>query len=95
MVQQRELVDVRAILQVQCAKGAYKMGLYDTSDRYLKKAFHLHSTSSGSSSNMRIVGPIIKLKGEQFKAECMNMDFKDKTFKLQKIIGVLDTKMKA
>lgn len=53
------------------------MGLYDTSDRYLKKAFNLRS-NEGSSSNMRIVGPIIKLKGEQFKSEALNLEFKEK-----------------
>lgn len=43
---------------------------------------------------MKIVGPIIKLKSEQFKTEALNLNFKDKTEKLSKIIGVLDSKMK-
>lgn len=43
---------------------------------------------------MRIVVPIIKLKAEQFKAEAMNLSFKDKTSKLHKIIQVLEAKMK-
>lgn len=33
--------DIRAILQVQCAKGSFKMGLYDCSDRFLKKALRM------------------------------------------------------
>lgn len=36
------------------------MGLYDTCDRYLKKALKLRKNDD--SSNMKIVGPIIKLK---------------------------------
>jgi len=88
----RDLCDIRAILQVQCAKGTFKMGLFDTSDRFLKKALMLRRAAQGSS--MKIVGPIIKLKSEQFKTEVLNLGFKDKTEKLAKIIGVLDNKMK-
>jgi hypothetical protein len=43
------------------------MGIYDASDRYLKKALNSRSaleSQKQASSNMRIVGPIIKLKSE-------------------------------
>jgi hypothetical protein len=36
MLADRDLADIRAILQVQCAKGTFKMGLYDSSDKFLK-----------------------------------------------------------
>jgi len=45
---------------VQCGKGAFNMGLYDTSNNYLKEAMNLRTDSQ--TSNMKIVGPIIKLK---------------------------------
>ena len=59
------------------------MGLYDTSDRFLKKALGLRKNNS---TKMKIVGPIIKLKSEQFKVEQLNLDFADRTPKLSKII---------
>jgi len=31
-----DIKDIGAILYAQCAKGAFKMGLYDSCDRYLK-----------------------------------------------------------
>jgi hypothetical protein len=77
-------------LHVQCAKGSYQMGQFDTSDRFLKKALALRK---GENSNLKIVGPIIKLKGEQFKTESLNLGFPEKASKLQKIIAVLESKM--
>ncbi len=68
------------------------MGQFDSSDRFLKRALRLRSAND--SSNMKIVGPIIKLKSEQFKGESLNLEFRDKAEKLSKIIGVLDSKMK-
>lgn len=50
------------------------MGLYDCSDRYLKKALRIRK-SGEDGSNMKIVGPIIKLKSEQFKSEALNLSF--------------------
>lgn len=38
------------------------MGLYDCSDRFLKKALTLRK--GDEKANMKIVGPIIKLKSE-------------------------------
>ena len=73
----RDLCDIRAILNVQCAKGSFKMGLYDSSDRFLKRALRLRGGGDGS-SNMKIVGPIIKLKSEQFKTEAMNLEFQER-----------------
>lgn len=67
-----DLCDIRAILQVQCAKGTFKMGLYDSSDRFLKRALRMRKEDA---SNMKIVGPIIKLKSEQFKTEALNLTF--------------------
>lgn len=43
---------------------------------------------------MKIVGPIVKLKSEQFKSETMNLNFADKAAKLSKIISILENKMK-
>ncbi len=60
----RDLCDIRAILNVQCAKGSFKMGLYDSSDRFLKRALRLRVGGMDGVSNMKIVGPIIKLKSE-------------------------------
>jgi hypothetical protein len=71
----RDLCDIRAILNVQCAKGSFKMGLYDSSDRFLKRALRLRGGGELGASNMKIVGPIIKLKSEQFKTEAMNLEF--------------------
>ena len=52
------------------------MGLYDSSDRFLKRALRLRGgDQGGGASNMKIVGPIIKLKSEQFKTEAMNLEF--------------------
>lgn len=70
------------------------MGLYDCSDRFLKRALKMRNADDKGSSNMKIVGPIIKLKSEQFKSETMNLDFTEKAEKLQKIISVLESKMK-
>jgi len=90
LAQHPDLGDLGAILHVQCAKGSYKMGQFDTSDRFLKKALALRK---GENSNLKIVGPIIKLKGEQFKTESLNLGFQEKGSKLQKIIAVLESKM--
>lgn len=62
------------------------MGLFDSSDRFLKRALKLRSSDDNASSNMKIVGPIIKLKSEQFKSETMNLDYKQKSEKLNKIL---------
>lgn len=57
---QARLSDIQVMLHIQTAKGAFKMGLYDSSDRYLKvaqsKRTHNHQ------KDMRITVPIIKLK---------------------------------
>jgi len=67
------------------------MGLYDASDQYLKRA--VASRKSADGANMKIVGPIIKLKTEQFKVESLNMDSASRLSKLQKIAGVLEKKI--
>ncbi len=54
------------------------MGLYDSSDRFLKRALRLREGGADGASNMKIVGPIIKLKSEQFKTEAMNLPFADR-----------------
>lgn len=62
-----EIRDIGAILYAQCAKGAYKMGMFDSSDRYLKACLDVRNKSSdidGARSNIRIVLPIVKLKTE-------------------------------
>jgi hypothetical protein len=71
------------------------MGIYDASDRYLKRALNIRSEGQSSSgSNMRIVVPIIKLKSEQFKIEALNLPFEEKVSKLRKILAVLENKLK-
>jgi hypothetical protein len=42
---------------------------------------------------MKIVGPIIKLKSEQFKVEALNLSFEQKTSKLGKIIEIYQKKL--
>ena len=62
-----EIRDIGAILYAQCAKGAYKMGMFDSSDRYLKECLNVRNRSENSAEakgNMRIVLPIVKLKTE-------------------------------
>jgi len=46
------------------------MGMYDSSDRYLKECLNVRNQSAninGARSNIRIVLPIVKLKTEQFR----------------------------
>ena len=40
-----EIRDIGAILYAQCAKGAYKMGMFDSSDRYLKEFLDVRNRS--------------------------------------------------
>lgn len=61
------------------------MGLYDSSDRFLKRALKLRRAGEDG-SNMKIVGPIIKLKSEQFKVDSLNLGFNLKIDKISKII---------
>mmetsp|Transcript_22762 Transcript_22762/g.30370 ORF Transcript_22762/g.30370 Transcript_22762/m.30370 type:complete len:104 (-) Transcript_22762:2783-3094(-) len=71
-----EIRDIGAILYAQCAKGAYKMGMYDSSDRYLKQCLEVRNRSTdinGTRSNIRIVLPIVKLKTEQFRQDTLNL----------------------
>jgi len=49
------------MLHIQTAKGAFKMGAFDSSDRYLKLAQNKRKKAGGS-NDMRIIVPIIKLK---------------------------------
>lgn len=71
-----EIRDIGAILYAQCAKGAYKMGMFDSSDRYLKECLDVRNQSQnrdGARNNMRIVLPIAKLKTEQFRQDTLNL----------------------
>jgi hypothetical protein len=61
------------LLHIQTAKGAFKMGAYDSSDRYLK--MFQQRRNAQSTNDMRIVVPIIKLKTEQSKEESRNLPF--------------------
>lgn len=58
----QSLSDIQVMLHIQTAKGAFKMGLYDTSDRYLKRA--QMKGHQNHLNDMRIIVPIIKLKTE-------------------------------
>lgn len=69
------------------------MGLLDSSDRFLKRALRVRNAVSKDEENMKIVGPIIKLKSEQFKTEALNLDFETKTLKLSKILQVFMSKL--
>jgi len=51
------------------------MGLFDSSDRFLKRALRIRQGGADGAANMKIVAPIIKLKSEQFKTEAMNLEF--------------------
>ena len=68
------------MLHIQTAKGAFKMGAYDSSDRYLK--MFQNKRNATSRNDMRIVVPIIKLKTEQSKSEMRNMNFDQKIDKI-------------
>lgn len=56
------LSDIQVMLHIQTAKGAFKMGAYDSSDRYLKLAQRQRKKNPCSSNDKRITVPIIKLK---------------------------------
>lgn len=90
-MQQATLSDIQVMLHIQTAKGAFKMGLYDSSDRYLKVAQSKRTHSN--QNDMRIIVPIIKLKTEQCKSELRNMSFEAKISRLDKIHSVLTRKI--
>lgn len=93
-----EIRDIGAILYAQCAKGAYKMGMFDSSDRYLKACLDVRKRSSDinqSRGNIRIVLPIVKLKTEQFRQDTMNLSQAAKLDKLETIMSVLTQKLNA
>ena len=56
----KELADTQTLLYVQAGKGAFKMGRYDASDRYLKHALTVRQDNH--STNLKIICPMIKLK---------------------------------
>lgn len=75
------LREIQVMLHVQTAKGALKMGMYDSSDRYLKMAQYRRNVAKKNASQseharvddeMRLIVPIIKLKTEQCKQELRN-----------------------
>jgi hypothetical protein len=74
------------------AKGAFKMGLYDSCDKYLMTCLEQRSKTK-QRDNLRIVVPIIKLKTEQFKQETLNLSHREKYDKLEKVLRVLDDKI--
>lgn len=52
------------------------MGMYDSSERYLKECLNVRNRSTdidGARSNIRIVLPIVKLKTEQFREDTLNL----------------------
>ena len=69
------LAGIRVMLHIQTAKGAFKMGAYDSSDRYLKMAQSERRKNPGGANDMRIIVPIIKLRSEQSKSELRNLTF--------------------
>ena len=81
------------MLHIQTAKGAFKMGAYDASDRYLKVAQLKRSRDPANSNDMRIIVPIIKLKAEQAKSEVRNCRFPERRAKLEQIYRILVGKM--
>ena len=91
------LADIQAItvtmLHIQTAKGAFRMGAYDSSDRYLKMAQTKRKRHPTNSNDMRIIVPIIKLKAEQSKSELRNLTFEEKKAKTEKIYRIFVSKM--
>lgn len=79
------------MLHIQTAKGAFKMGAYDSSDRYLKHA--QSKRAEGDSKDMRTIVPLIKLKAEQGKADLGNMSYKQKMAKIEQLHRILTHKM--
>ena len=55
------VADLTAILYAQTAKGAFKMGMFDSCEIYLKKGLELRK-KRGNDPNLRIIIPIVKLK---------------------------------
>lgn len=87
-----EFSDIGAILYAQCAKGAFRMGMFDTCVRYLQTC--LDQRSKENKNNLQIILPIIKLKTEQFKQETINLDSSTKFLKLKDIKHVLESKLR-
>jgi hypothetical protein len=87
------LSDIQVMLHIQTAKGAFKMGAYDSSDRYLKMAQNKRKKNPSSSNDMRIIVPIIKLKAAQSKSELLNLSFDEKKAKTEKIYRIFINKM--
>ena len=74
------------------------MGMFDSSDRYLKECLQLRNSSSdvnGARHNIRIVLPIVKLKTEQFRQDTLNYSFSSKLTQLETIMSVLTNKLSA
>jgi uncharacterized protein YxeA len=86
------LADIQVMLHIQTAKGAFKMGAFDSSDRYLKLAQNKRKKAGGS-NDMRIIVPIIKLKAAQSKGELRNLNFDQKKAKTEKIYRIFLNKM--
>jgi len=86
------LSDIQVMLHIQTAKGAFKMGAFDSSDRYLKLAQNKRKRAGGS-NDMRIIVPIIKLKAAQSKGELRNLSFEQKKAKTEKIYRIFLNKM--
>ena len=85
-----ELKDIQILMHIQTAKGAFKMGMYDSTDSYLKLV-----NRKNVSNDMRIMVPIIKLKTEQSKSDLRNMDYATRKGHIEKIYGHLKRKMEA
>ena len=84
-----EIRDIRPILYALCAKGAYKMGMYDSSEKYLKACLEVRNRSADINStknNIRIILPIVKLRTEQFRQNTLNYSQAKKLKELEKIM---------
>jgi hypothetical protein len=81
------------MIHIQTAKGAFKMGLYDTSDRYIKEAQNKRRQSN--KNDMRLIVPIIKLKTSQCKSELRNNTFEANINRLSRIYDVLSKNIAA
>jgi len=79
------------MLHIQTAKGAFKIGAYDSSDRYLKHA--QSKRSEVNAKDMRTIVPLIKLKAEQGKSDLGNMNYNEKMAKIEKLHRILTHKM--
>ena len=80
--------EIKIKIDLQAAKGAFKMGIYDSAEIYLQHANNTRTQAQNFFSEMKLTVPIIKLKSEMHKNE-LNLSHDQKKKELTKIINAL------